>query len=128
MVTTLMICRHLLVNTSIKSSSNPIIKGFSFPSLTLQCIEPLNRQYVLYLFTNTGGPCISWFLVPMSNHEMRESWIPRTVFSVKPQNGSKIFLKSTFWVFFSRNLGLFFLLFHCFPLDNLKDLNFRMCI
>ena len=49
---------------------------------------------------STGGPRISWFLVPKGNHEMRGSWIPRTVFSVKPQNGSKSFLKSTFWAFF----------------------------
>ena len=51
----------------------------------------------------TGGPHISWFLVPNGNHEMRGSWIPKTVFSVKPQNGSKSFLKSTFWAFFSWN-------------------------
>ena len=56
----------------------------------------------------TGGPRISWFLVPKSNHEMRGSWIPRTVVSVKPQNGSKKFLKSTFWVFFSWNFDFFF--------------------
>ena len=53
----------------------------------------------------TGGPHISWFLVPNGNHEMRGSWIPRTVFSVKPQNGSKSFLKSTFWAFFSWNFN-----------------------
>jgi hypothetical protein len=47
-----------------------------------------------------GGPSISWFLVPKSNHEMRGSWIPGTVYSVKPQNGSKSFQKSTFWAFF----------------------------
>ena len=31
---------------------------------------------------------------------MRGSWIPRTVFSIKPQNGSKNFLKSTFFAIF----------------------------
>ena len=48
----------------------------------------------------TGGPRILWFLVPESNHEMRGSWIPRTVFSVKPHNGSKKIWKSTIWAFF----------------------------
>ena len=33
--------------------------------------------------------------------------IPRTVFSVKPQNGSKKFIKSTFWAFFSWNFDFF---------------------
>ena len=33
--------------------------------------------------TCTGGPHISWFLVPKGYHEMRGSWILRTVFSVK---------------------------------------------
>ena len=61
-------------------------------------IEGLQNMY-------TGGPRISWFLVPKGNHEMRGSWIPRTVFSVKPQNGSKSFLKSTFWAFFSWNFN-----------------------
>ena len=44
----------------------------------------------------TGGPHISWFLVPKGYHEMRGSWIPRTVFSIKPKNGSKKFPKSPF--------------------------------
>ena len=59
-------------------------------------------KYLPWILRNdcTGGPCILWFSVPKSNHEMRGSWIPRTVFSVKPQNGSKSFLKSTFWAFF----------------------------
>ena len=57
-----------------------------------------------HLTWSTGGPRISWFLVPKSNHEMWGSWIPRTVFSIKPQNGSKkahflslFFIK--FWFF-----------------------------
>ena len=50
----------------------------------------------------TGGPRILWFLVPKSNDEMRGSWILRTVFSVKPQNGSKKIWKSTFWAFFQK--------------------------
>ena len=61
----------------------------------------------IYPFRDTGGPRISWFLVPNGYHEMRGSWIPRTVFSVKPQNGSKSFLKSTFWAFFSWNFDFF---------------------
>ena len=52
---------------------------------------------------STGGPHIFWFLVPKSNHEMQDSWIPGIVFSVRPQNGSKTFPKSTFWAFFSRS-------------------------
>ena len=48
----------------------------------------------------TRGPRISWFLVPKSNHEMQGSWIPRSVFSVKPQNGFQKIWKSTFWAFF----------------------------
>jgi hypothetical protein len=55
----------------------------------------------------TGGLGISWFLVHKNNHEMRGSWIPRTVFSVKPQNGSKKILKSTFWTFFLWNFDFF---------------------
>jgi hypothetical protein len=51
---------------------------------------------------------ILWFLVPKSNHEMQESRIPRTIFSVKPQNGSQKFLKSTFWAFFLWNFEFFF--------------------
>ena len=35
-------------------------------------------------FLYTGGPHISWFLVPKGYHEMQGSWIPRTVFSVNP--------------------------------------------
>ena len=45
---------------------------------------------------------------PKSNHEMRWSWILRTVFSVKPQSGSKKILKSTFWAFFSKIWPKFF--------------------
>ena len=56
--------------------------------------------------SSTGGPCISWFLVPKSN-QMRGSWIPRTVFSIKPQNVSKKILKSTFWAYFSWNFDFF---------------------
>ena len=46
------------------------------------------------------------FLVPKSNHEMRGSWIPRTVFSVKPKNESQ---KIHF-------LSLFFMKYWFFPL------------
>ena len=63
-------------------------------------IEGLQNMYI-------GGPRILWFLVPNSNLEMWGSWIPRTVFSVKPQNGSKKFLKSTFWAFFHEILIFF---------------------
>ena len=59
---------------------------------------------------STGGPRILWFLVPKSNHEMRGSWILRTVFSVKPQNGSQKNIKSTLWAFFHEILILFSLL------------------
>ena len=38
----------------------------------------------LELNSKEGGPCILWFLVPKGNHEMQGSWIPGTVFSVKP--------------------------------------------
>ena len=43
------------------------------------------------MFSNTGGPHISWLLVTKSNHEMRGSWIPWTFFSVKPNTMSKRF-------------------------------------
>ena len=52
-------------------------------------------------------PAFCDFLVPKSNHEMGWSWIPRTLFSVKPHNGLKRFLKSTFWVFFHEILIFF---------------------
>jgi hypothetical protein len=42
-----------------------------------------------------------------SNHEMHGSWISRTVFSVKPENGSKKVLKATIWAFFSWNFDFF---------------------
>ena len=48
----------------------------------------------------TGGPRISWFLVPNGYHEMGGSWIPRTILSVKSQNGSKNFPKSPFFANF----------------------------
>ena len=66
----------------------------------LVCDQNLKNQ-ILVLGTKiiAGGPRILWFLVPMGNHEMRGSWIPGTVFSVKPQNASNIFQKSTFWAF-----------------------------
>ena len=57
----------------------------------------------LVLCSTTGGPCISWFLVPRGNHEMQGSWIPGTV---KPQIGSKNFLKSTFLANF-HNISIF---------------------
>ena len=57
------------------------------------------------LNNDTGGPRISWFLVPNGNPEMRGSWIPGTVFSIKPQNGSKEFQKSPFWASFLQNFG-----------------------
>ena len=57
---------------------------------------------------NAGGPRISWFLVPKSNHEMWGSWTPGTVLSVKPRYGSKSSQKSTFWAFFCEILIAFF--------------------
>ena len=56
------------------------------------------------LNNDTGGPRISWFLVPNGNPEMRGSWIPGTVFSIKPKNGSKEFQKSPFWASFCKIL------------------------
>ena len=58
-------------------------------------------------FTCTGGPRISWFLVLKGNHEKWGSWIPRTVFNIKLQNGSIQIQKSTFWAFFSWNFDFF---------------------
>ena len=69
----------------------------------------INCSYFNIKKVCTGGPCISWFLVPKSNHEIWGSWIPRTVFSIKTQNGSKKILMSTFWAFFHEIL--FFSLF-----------------
>ena len=63
--------------------------------LNLKCtcvVKSTRIQQVYKNNMNTGGPPISWFLVPKSNHEMRGTWIMRTVFSVKPQNGSKKFI------------------------------------
>ena len=74
-------------------------KMFSLLKQKLSLWLPLHFQ-VSRDYSKAGGPRISWFLVPNSNHEMRGSWIPRTVFSVKPQNGSKKIWKSTFWAFF----------------------------
>jgi hypothetical protein len=71
-------------------------------SVDILQVKILKRK-LLHSAGYTGGPRISWFLVPNGNHEMRGSWIPRIVFSVKPQNGSKSFLKSTFWALFSWN-------------------------
>ena len=48
-------------------------------------------------FLLQGRPHISWFLVQNGYQEMRGSWIPRSVFSVKFQNGSKKFPKSPFF-------------------------------
>ena len=55
--------------------------------------------------SDTGG--FSWFLVPKGNHEMRGSWIQWTVFSLKPQNGSKKFSKVYFLSLFSWKFDVF---------------------
>ena len=80
------------------------------PSTTMSLINKINIYCKISLQlpfplklsvqSTTRVPRMLWFLDPKSNHETRWLWIPRTVFSVKPQNGSKKFLKSTFWAFF----------------------------
>jgi hypothetical protein len=57
-------------------------------------------------FEMIWDPRISWFLVPKGCYEMRASWIPRTVFSIKPKNGSNNFLKSPFFANF-REISIF---------------------
>ena len=52
------------------------------------------------LVSDTGGPRISWFLVPRGIPKCEESRNPRTLISIKPQNGSKNFLKSPFFANF----------------------------
>ena len=47
------------------------------------------KPFAQNIIIGTGGPRISWFLVPKSNHEMGGSWIPMNVFILKPQNKSK---------------------------------------
>ena len=76
-------------------------------NINVNKIQDISYALKFFWNHNTGGSRISWFLVPNGNHEMRGSWIPRTVFSVKPQNGSKSFLKSTFWAFFHEILIFF---------------------
>ena len=63
--------------------------------------QSINPFFVDLLQIVQGVPafCNFWFQ-RVSNHEMRGSRILRTVFSIKPQNGTKSVLKSTFWAFF----------------------------
>ena len=70
-------------------------------NINVNKIQDISYALKFFWNHNTGGSRISWFLVPNGNHEMRGSWIPRTVFSVKPHNGYKKIWKFTF-------LSLFF--------------------
>ena len=64
-------------------------------------IEDFKRlRFHFFNFSNTGGPRISWFLVPKPSHEIRGSRIVKLFLSIKYQIGSKSFLKSTFLAIF----------------------------
>ena len=41
--------------------------------------------------SNTGGPRISWFLVPKGCHEIRGSWILKPILVLNPKLGPKVF-------------------------------------
>ena len=79
---------HFTTNNSITANLfRTHILGPKLNCLTAWGLMRANAFPILELVIervgNTEGPRISWFLVPKSN-EMRGSWIPRTVFSIKP--------------------------------------------
>ena len=63
-------------------------------------LKYFQMQMIYFKYVHTGGPRISWFLVPKGDHEIRGSRILKPSLVLKSQIGSKIFLKSPFLTIF----------------------------
>ena len=62
----------------------------------------MHTQSIVCAIVDTGGPRISWFLVPKWYHEIWGSRILKTFLVLNPKLGPKNFLKSTFLASFHK--------------------------